>query len=443
MKVVKGNRFVTRWVCTCVLGILLGGHVLAEAEAPYVGAKEADEGYETLSAEDMEMLRGKKILFASRSFGLNMRKGLVALGKDRPEMEFLNSYQRFDVPKSGGDLSIIPADIFEEVNFVHFLATYWPHTKRVEELDTLIRSAPHHFSEKIDVAMIYYHTAQPALFEKYSEKMDALRRDFPHITFIYVTSGFMAESQAKANEGSAAFGELMRKEYKGKVPLYDLGMILNNDGVCGNQYCPDYSKDPAGVHPNLTFAEQRMAKGFLVILRDALKNAPAKSDVKIASAASMNHAAGVEAPEVLPFRDQRVVRAILDHNGLTKKRVAGSSVIENGRIVELYLQECGIKDLPPFIGELTALRKLHLYGDPELGYPLLMRVPPELARCTKLEELLLNQNVLTSLPDSLVNLKNLKILSLGENKLASLPQPLKNWADQVDPDWAESQKVDD
>ncbi len=441
MKTIKWNRFLQRSVAACCLSMLIGANVTADGATPYVGAKEADDGYKTLTAEDMDMLRGKKILFASRSFGLNMCKGLSALKKENPDMDFLSSYQRFNVPKSGGDLSIIPVDVFEETNFVHFLATYWPHTKRIEELDTLIRNAPHNFSEKIDVAMIYYHTAQPSLFEVYSEKMDALRRDFPHITFIYVTSGFMAESQAKSNAGSAAFGELMRTEYKGKVPLYDLGMILNNDGACGNQYCPDYSKDPAGVHPNLTFAEQRMAKGFLVILRDALKNAPAKTAGKTVSTEVTTQAAVPEAPEVLQFRDERVVRAILDHNGLTKKRVAGSSVVENGRIIELYLQECGIKELPPFIGELTELRKLHLYGDPELGYPLLMKVPPEISKCTKVEELLLNDNELSRLPETMVSLKNLKTLSLGNNKISSLSGPLKSWADQMDPDWAETQQA--
>lgn len=440
MNMHKQNQMIGLRLWTFLFFMLILGRVAAGDPAPYVGAKEADEGFKTLTAEDMEMLRGKKILFASRSFGLNMRNGLAALKGEEPKMDLLNSYQRYDVFRAGGDLSIIPADVFSETNFVHFLATYWPHTKRIEELDTLIRKPPHEFGKKIDVAMIYFHTAQPGMFDFYSEKMDALRKDYPHIQFIYVTSGFMAESRAKDNEGSAAFGELMRKEYKGKVPLYDLGAILNNDGACGNQYCPEYSKDPAGVHPNETFAEQRMAKGFLVILRDALKNAPARVGAPSAAAgiSDQNSAAGT--PEVLRFRDERVVRAILDHNGLEKKRVAGSSVVQDGRIIELYLQECGIRELPPYIGELTELRKLHLYGDPELGYPLLTQLPPDLARCTKLEELLVNQNALTTLPGTLVQLKNLKTCSLGGNKLTSLPEALKSWADKVDPDWAETQQ---
>lgn len=65
----------------------------------------------------------------------------------------------------------------------------------------------------------------------------------------------------------------MRARFKGKVPLYDLGAILSDDFRCGHAYCPEYSKDPAGVHPNLDAGQTIMAKGFLLILRDTFREA--------------------------------------------------------------------------------------------------------------------------------------------------------------------------
>ena len=167
---------------------------------------------------------------------------------------------------------MIPADAFDKTNFVHFLATYWPHTKRVDEMDRLMRAEPHRFGDMVDVAIIYFHTALPNAFDHYASKMDALRADYPEVRFIYVTAGFMADSRAKDNENAHAFSEKVRARYKGKVPVYDLGAILSDDFRAGHAYCPEYSKDPAGVHPNLDAGQTIMAKAFLLILRDVFRD---------------------------------------------------------------------------------------------------------------------------------------------------------------------------
>lgn len=244
-------------------------------QAPFVDSRAVKTRFADITDRDMELLRSKKILFASRSFGLNMCNGLKALARQDAKYEFLSSYQRYDVFKAGGDVSVIPADAFEHANFVHFLATYWPHTKRVDEVDRLMREAPHHFGNKVDVVIIYFHTALPSAFDHYATKMDALRADFPNVHFIYVTAGFMAASRAKDNENAHAFSEKVRARYKGKVPVYDLGAILSDDFRSGHAFCPEYSKDPVGVHPNLDAGQTMMAKAFLLILRDTFRQAEA------------------------------------------------------------------------------------------------------------------------------------------------------------------------
>ena len=48
-------------------------------QALYVGANEADNEFANITAADMDIIRSKNILFASRSFGLNVKDGLNML----------------------------------------------------------------------------------------------------------------------------------------------------------------------------------------------------------------------------------------------------------------------------------------------------------------------------------------------------------------------------
>jgi len=107
--------------------------------------------------------------------------------------------------------------------------------------------------------------------EPYARGMDALQRDFPHARMIYVTAGFMGPSREKENEAAHAFSEAIRARYKGKAPLYDLGAILSDDFRAGHAYAPEYSKDPAEIHPNQPAGEIMMAKGFLLVLVEAFR----------------------------------------------------------------------------------------------------------------------------------------------------------------------------
>ncbi len=405
-----------------------------QAAAPYVNAQAIKERFDSISDKDMALLRSKRILFASRSFGLNLRKGLKHLEKADQRYAILDNYQRFDVFKAGGDLSIIPTDIFDSCNFVHFMASYWPHTTRLKEVETLLAEPPHEFHKHVDIVCIYYHTAMANIFETYAHKMDSMREAYPHITFIYVCAGYMAASQEKSNAEARKFNDLVRARYQGKVPLYDLGAILSDDGRVGDVYCPEYSKDPAGVHPNLTAGESMMAKGFLLVMRDALKQGG--NSIKLKAQQSQNldqQALATDDPEY------QAVRAILDANNLQQKKVASVSMVEDGHIVALYLQEGGVTKLTDDIGKLRHLRTLHLYGDRELDLPLLQHLSPAIGKCTRLEDLLLNHNELSSLPKEISRLKKISSLSLADNKLKDLPSAAQRWAEKFDPDGLKQQ----
>lgn len=425
-----------------VLAWLAGGPFVARAaeggEASYVDSKAIKERFGEITEADMEMLRGKKILLVSRSFGLNLFKGLTALAREDKKYDLVSSYQRFDVFKAGGDVSVIPPDALQKSNFVHFLGTYWPHTKRLEEMNRVLNDAPHEFGKSVDAVVVFYHTATPDLFGPYSAQMEAWRAKYPNVRFIYVTSGFMGPKYSKENEASFGFGEKVRENLKGKVPVYDMGAILSDDFRAGHVYCPEYSQDPAEVHPNLPAGEAMLAKGFLLVLKEAFAQAPPSAAAGAPSAAP----AAAARTETLPANhpDAAAVRAILDANGLKNKSVDGVSVVRDGRIVELFLQEGGVAEVPDSIGTLTALRKLHLYGDRSLPLPLLKKVSPEIGKCTELEELLLNQNDLSTLPVEISRLQKIRNLSIADNHFKDLPPEVVQWARKFDPKGLANQK---
>jgi len=418
------------------LVLLTAAASIAPADpAPYIDSRAIKERFDSITAADMDALREKRILFASRSFGLNLRSGLIALARQDPKYEFLSSYERYDVFKAGGDLSIIPSDIFEQKKFVHFLATYYPHTKRMEEVDTLMRKAPHSFGNQVDAVIVFFHTATPNNFKQYASTMDALQRDFPKARLLYVTSGFMADSRQKDNDNSHAWSEQVRKRYQNVAPLYDMGKLLSDDFRCGHNYCPEYSKDPAGVHPNTVEGETALAKGFLLLLHETFRSSDAAPGKPAATTplGTLKKDAGGRVETLPPAHPEMLaVRRILDHNGLTEKTAASVAVIENGHVAELYLQEGGMRELPDAIGRLTELRCLHLYADPRLRLARLQRISPAIGKCTKLEELLLTSNELTSLPPEITALTNLTRLSLADNRLKELPPQVKAWAEQFD-----------
>ena len=399
------------------------------AEAPYVNSQAIKERFSQLSAKDMAVLRSKKILFASRSFGLNLNGGLKQLEQQDKKYAFLDSYQRFDVFKAGGDVSIIPADIFSSKNYVHFLATYWPHNKRIDEVETLLGKEPHQFGKQADFVIIYFHTAKASVFDIYAAKMDAMREAYPNTNFIYVCAGYMAKEKAKDNDQSKLFNEKMIARYKGKVPLYDLGAILSDDHRDGNWYCPEYSKDPAGVHPNLEAGQTMMAKGFLLILHEALNSDGASASASLSKKYVVNEQAEtlkVTHPEYI------AVRNLLDANGLTDKKVESVAVVEDDHVVALYLQEGGVHTITDDIGKLRHLKLMHLYGDRNLEHALLKEISPAIGKCTRLEELLLNHNELRSLPKEITKLKKLTALSLADNRLNNLPKSVQRWAEKFD-----------
>ncbi len=441
---IRFGSHLARWILlVAILVPALATTAAAADPAPYVDSAAIRARFDTITADDMELLRTKKILLGSRSFGLNLAKGLGQLKKLDPTLDLTGSYKRYDVFKAGGDLSVVPADAFTQSLFVHVMVTHWPLTKRLEEINALLSDPAHGFGSQVDAVIVFYHTATPEIFDTYQQTVLDWQKSYPKARIIAVTSGFMGPKHAKNNEASFAFGEKARSELRGQIPLYDLGAILSDDFRAGHVYAPEYSADPAEVHPNLPAGETMMAKGFLLILKEAFAWSPSGSGAPSPTSPTSQTGPTSRTGQLAPTSpnttlsptsaDYRAVRAILDANDLKAKAVEGVTVVENGRVVGLFLQEGGMVTLPDAIGGLTELRKLHLYGDRNLPLPRLRSISPALGKCKKLEELLLNQNDLTTLPAELANLNQLTILSVADNHLANLPPTVTAWAQKFDP----------
>ncbi len=419
------------------LTVLISSLNVRGGEPSYVDSKAIQERFDQITPADLELLRGKKILFASRSFGLNMFKGLRALAKTDKSYDIVSSYELFNVFKQGGDLGIIPADAFQKTNVVHVLIAAYPPSKRLTEIDQLLNEAPHEFGKTVDFIFTDYSTIGPEDAEPYLQAMAGWQTKFPNAKVIYTTGGMKGPKHAEKNEESHAFGEKIRAAVKGKAPLYDMEAILSDDWKNGNLVVPEYSRDPSEVHPSAPAGEEALAKGFLLVLSEALTSNPGTEvtpSPQTAGTPSMTTTLPANHPEA------KAVRAILDANNLKAKTVEGVSVVENGHIVELFLQETGITNLTEEIGVLTALRKLHIYGDRDLGELLLQTISPAIGQCTAITELLLNQNELTTLPAEIARLQNLRLLSIADNHLTNLPPTVTVWAEKFDPKGLKDQK---
>jgi hypothetical protein len=131
---------------------------------------------------------------------------------------------------------------------------------------------------------------------------------------------------------------------------------------------------------------------------------------------------------------QRIIGAVFgdEKNALIKAEYT------EGRLTVFWCGNCGIKVLPPEVGQLTQLQSLNLAGNrlsespPEIGQLTqlqslnlagnrLTELPPEIGQLTQLEWLNLNSNRLTELPPEIGQLTQLQSLYFDNNRLTELP----------------------
>ncbi len=91
-------------------------------------------------------------------------------------------------------------------------------------------------------------------------------------------------------------------------------------------------------------------------------------------------------------------------------------------LIDLEIQNCR-SAIPPEIGNLQKLKKLHVHGGKDIN-----SLPTTIGHLKKLESLVIQETNISSLPCFISNLKNLMELILQDNQIDHLPQEIHSLA---------------
>lgn len=252
----------------CVLAVFLlsaceGGHMSKEPTTS--GVVPSNE--KRVSVSEIERLAGKRIFFGHQSVGVNIIDGINQVIRDIPE----------------GDLAIVetedPADLHSPV-FAH--ARLGENHHPGSKMEHFARIMDNGFGGKVDIALLKFcyvdvdeHTDVSRMMDEYRETFSVLKQRYPQTRFVHLTLPLKRRLRGvkpfikkiigrgpdfegrnvKRNE----FNRLLRKEYEGKDPIFDLARIestypdgsresFRRGGDIFYALVPDYTDD--GGHLN-------------------------------------------------------------------------------------------------------------------------------------------------------------------------------------------------
>jgi hypothetical protein len=259
----------------------------ADAAPIYVGAYSVDHEFQFVTDECMEILRTKRILFGSRSWGINL--GKIMSSKDP---KYALTWEPYNTPQISDQNRVLKPDVFDQPKIVHYIFQMDP--RRWAYLDDFLRKDPWKFGSKIDAAFqsLYCGPKKEAeqMAAEYFPMLDKLVKDFPNVKFAIWThpvsgDGLDHKGQEKPPEsdwniGGGDYSDAVVRRYYGKLPILDIRDIVSTlpDGKpCTFQYngktyrkmCPEYHIERGKadlIHANSPEGRERLAKGFILLL---------------------------------------------------------------------------------------------------------------------------------------------------------------------------------
>jgi hypothetical protein len=232
-------------------------------------------------------LSEKRIYFGHQSVGFNIVEGLKDVIKENPHIK-LNIVETNDSTMFG-----IPIFAHSRNGNNHD-----PKSK----VDSFAESMDHGIGNNADYAFfklcfvdITATTDVQEVFTYYREKMDKLKDQYPKTTFVHVTvplttvqrgpEAFIKKIIGRPIDGYAdnikrnEFNSLLRKEYKGKEPIFDIAniesvtsngksVVFTKDGKSFYAMNPEFTHD--GGHLN-QIGRKIVAEHLLTLLVDAYK----------------------------------------------------------------------------------------------------------------------------------------------------------------------------
>ena len=250
----------------------------------YVGAYSVDHEFKFVTEECMKIIRSKKILFGSRSWGLGL--GTIMARKDKKYAVVWESPSRERVDDK---TRVLKADAFGQPKIVHYIFNMVP--KRWAFMDDFVRKDPWKFGGKIDGCFqsLYCGRQKEAqqMADEYFPMLDKLIKDYPKVRFAILThpvsgdgpdmKGNNKDAAGAWNIGGGDYSEKVVKRYYGKIPILDIRDIVSthangkpctfeHNGKTYRKLCPEYNVNKDLIHPNTPEARERMGKGFILLL---------------------------------------------------------------------------------------------------------------------------------------------------------------------------------
>lgn len=178
----------------------------------------------------LSQMGSSRLFFGHQSVGYNVLDGIAEFAADAG----LSPPAMVDVrePPSVADTAVYHAKIGKNGDPL----------AKISDFDALLRAG---FATKVDIAFMKlcyvdfsYDTDVQAIFEAYRDTLGALERDYPELRFVYTTvplkaSGFKDRikrvlgrptDSREVNIVRERFNALIRAEYSGKKPLFDIAM---------------------------------------------------------------------------------------------------------------------------------------------------------------------------------------------------------------------------
>nr|WP_071193377.1 SGNH/GDSL hydrolase family protein [Oscillochloris trichoides] len=231
-----------------------------------------------VASMDLQRVAAKRIFFGHQSVGWNIITGIDAILQAHPDVTMT-----FTTPTEYTD--------GQGAAFVHTeVGQNYDPLSKLQDFDRLIREG---LGDRVEIAFFKFcyvdfdqQTDVEQLFTTYQATMDALQRDYPDLTLVYVTTPLMAPDQGakgflkgmlgrnqevNANTKRHQFNELLRASYAASGTLFDLAATeataldgtactMKVDGASVPCLVRDYTDD--GGH--LNSQGQRVVAGSLI-----------------------------------------------------------------------------------------------------------------------------------------------------------------------------------
>ena len=232
-----------------------------------------------------ENLAGKKIFFGHQSVGSNIMDGINDVIKDNPSIKLNVKETDQTVDISGGIFAHFPIGKNEDAG-----AKIQDFTLKMQQ----------RIGDKADIAFFKFcfvdvtaDTDVQKLFNLYQKALSSLKREYPHIAFVHVTVPLLKTNKAGIrtvmnkilgksggffdnanNIKRNQYNDLLKKEYEGKEPLFDLAGFesaypdgsresFTQGGKMYYSLVPGYTED--GGHLNIE-GRKRVAGQLLIFL---------------------------------------------------------------------------------------------------------------------------------------------------------------------------------